>query len=51
MVADYAHMANIALRTNSRLDWNEDKGNFGDNNAANAYITPTYRDPWKLPEI
>lgn len=51
MVASYAHMANIALRTNTRLDWNEGKGNFEDNNAANAYITPIYRDPWKLPKI
>lgn len=51
MVASYAHMANIALRTNTRLDWNSSKGNFGKNEKANAYITPSYRDPWKLPKI
>jgi predicted dehydrogenase len=51
MVASYAHMANIALRTNTRLDWNSSKGNFGKNEKANIYITPSYRDPWKLPKI
>jgi hypothetical protein len=50
LVALYAHMANIALRTNSRLEWNITKKNFGSNAAANALITPTYRKPWTLPK-
>ena len=51
LVAVYAHMANIALRTNSRLEWNEASKNFGNNTAANALITPAYRKPWVLPKI
>ncbi|MBC7828804.1 MAG: gfo/Idh/MocA family oxidoreductase, partial [Chitinophagaceae bacterium] len=51
LVAMYAHMANIALRTNSRLEWNEATKNFGNNAAANALITPAYRKPWVLPKI
>jgi predicted dehydrogenase len=49
LVAMYAHFANIALRTNSRVVWKEYTGNFGDNSAANALIKPEYRAPWKLP--
>lgn len=51
LVAMYAHMANIALRTNSRLEWNEAGKNFGNNAAANALITPVYRKPWVLPKV
>lgn len=51
LVALYAHMANIALRTKTRLEWNETNKNFGNNSAANALITPTYRKPWALPRI
>ena len=51
LVALYAHMANIALRTSSRLEWNHATKSFGNNAAANALITPTYRKPWALPRI
>jgi predicted dehydrogenase len=51
LVAVYAHMANIALRTKSRLVWNEEGKDFGDNAAANSLITPNYRKPWILPKI
>jgi len=51
LVATYAHMGNIAMRTQSRLIWDEQHGNFGDNTAANALITPHYRAPWKLPSM
>ena len=51
LVALYAHMANIALKTNSRLEWNEATKNFGNNKAANALITPVYRKPWVLPKL
>lgn len=51
LVAAYAHMANIALRTNSRLVWNENDRNFGKNDAANALIMPKYRKPWVLPKV
>jgi hypothetical protein len=51
LVAMYAHFANIALRTNSRLTWKEYTQNFGDNGAANALIKPQYRAHWKLPSV
>ncbi|MCP1383480.1 Gfo/Idh/MocA family protein [Runella salmonicolor] len=51
LVALYAHAGNIALRTNSRLEWNEAAQSFGKNKAANALITPTYRAPWEFPQI
>lgn len=51
LVAMYAHIGNIALRTQSRLEWNQAAGNFGDNRAANALITPRYRRPWTLPVV
>ena len=51
LVALYAHAANIALRTNSRLVWDDANKNFGNNPAANAMILPGYRKPWTLPKI
>jgi len=51
LVAMSAHMGNIALRTQSRLEWNERDKNFGQNKAANALITPRYRAPWQLPAV
>jgi hypothetical protein len=43
-------MGNIALRTGSRLEWNNNTRNFGTNAAANALIAPAYRKPWSLPK-
>lgn len=51
LVALYTHMGNIALRTNSQVEWDEAKQNFGKNKAANQLITPNYRKPWKLPKV
>lgn len=51
LTAIYAHMGNIALRTNSRLVWNEGSKNFGNNTAANGLLVPSYRKPWTLPQI
>lgn len=51
LVASYAHMANIALRTDTRLDWDPINKNFGNNHKANAFIRPDYRHPWELPKI
>jgi predicted dehydrogenase len=50
LVALYAHMGNIALRTQSQLKWNETTKNFGTNTAANALIQPNYRKPWVFPK-
>ncbi|MGL6268536.1 MAG: Gfo/Idh/MocA family protein [Chitinophagaceae bacterium] len=49
LVALYAHAANIALRTNSRLVWDDTNNMFENNPAANALILPDYRKPWSLP--
>ncbi len=48
--AFYAHIGNIAYRTNSMLTWNNksvlnNEGNFS------HLITPEYRTPWKLPVL
>jgi len=51
LTAMYTHMGNIALRTNSRLVWNEGSKNFGNNTAANALLAPSYRKPWTLHKI
>ncbi|MEO5592386.1 MAG: Gfo/Idh/MocA family oxidoreductase [Chitinophagaceae bacterium] len=51
LTAIYTHMGNIALRTNSRLLWNDGTKNFGNNTAANALLVPSYRKPWTLPKI
>ena len=51
LVAMYAHMGNIALRTNSRLEWDPSAFSFGKNKAANDLVTPVYRKPWELPKF
>ncbi len=51
LVAAYAHMGNISLRTQTRLEWDEAHQNFGKNKAANDLLHPTYRKPWVLPQI
>jgi hypothetical protein len=51
LAAIYTHMGNIALRTNTRLEWNEGSKNFGSNAAANALLAPAYRRPWALPTV
>ncbi|HVG16351.1 MAG TPA: Gfo/Idh/MocA family oxidoreductase [Chitinophagaceae bacterium] len=51
LTAAYTHMANIALRTNTRLVWNEGTKNFGNNHDANALLSPEYRKPWTLPKV
>jgi hypothetical protein len=51
LVAAYTHMGNIALRTGSRLEWNDTTKNFGNNAAANALLAPAYRKPWSLPNV
>jgi hypothetical protein len=51
ITAVYTHLANIALRTNTRLVWQEKGKNFGNNAAANALLMPDYRKPWALPKV
>lgn len=51
LVALYAHLGNIALRTNSMVVFSESTQSCGKNEAANALITPNYRKPWVLPTL
>jgi predicted dehydrogenase len=51
LAAIYTHMGNIALRTKSRLEWDEGSNDFGSNVAANALLAPSYRKPWALPKV
>lgn len=50
-VACMAHMGNIALKVGNKVYWDHDKQEFIDNARANELITPSYRDPWKLPKV
>ena len=44
----FAHLANIALWTKSRLEWDARNERVIDNEAANAFLHYEYRKPWKL---
>lgn len=46
-----AHMGNVALRVGGRVYWDEASRRFRDNDAANRFLTPTYRAPWSLPQV
>lgn len=49
--ARVAHLGNIAHRTGKRLYWDNEKSKFIGDDDANSYLVPTYRAPWKLPNI
>ena len=44
----FAHLANIALATKSRLEWNPVTETFENNDVANDLLHYDYRKPWKL---
>jgi predicted dehydrogenase len=44
----FAHLANIALETKSRLEWDPDAEQVKSNPAANALLHYEYRRPWTL---
>lgn len=46
-----AHMGNISFRTGSKVVYDPQKRLFVNNPAADAFINPTYRSPWKLEGI
>jgi predicted dehydrogenase len=49
-VAQVCQMGNIAYKTGKKLYWDKNKGHFNDTQA-NALITPTYHNNFKLPKI
>jgi predicted dehydrogenase len=44
----FAHLANLALATRSRLEWDAQKERFTNNDRANELLIYEYRAPWKL---
>jgi predicted dehydrogenase len=44
----FAHLANIALETRSRIEWDPEKERITNNKAANKLLHYEYRAPWKL---
>jgi hypothetical protein len=46
-----AHMANISYRSGNKVYWDGTTGNFKDDVAANAFVKPEYRGPWKFPTV
>lgn len=44
----FAHLANIAVKVKSRLEWDPVKERFTNNEAANQLLHYEYRKPWKL---
>jgi predicted dehydrogenase len=44
----FAHLANIALATKTRLLWDADKEQFTNSSEANKLLHYEYRKPWKL---
>ena len=47
-VSAVAHLGNIALRSQSRIAWDAAAGRVRNHEAANAFLLPPYRPPWKL---
>ena len=48
LCAKYAHIGNIAARTQESLTYDDNKKTFN-NKEANRFIVPEYRKPWKMP--
>jgi predicted dehydrogenase len=48
-IAKFSALGNIAYRTGKKLIW--DGTSFTNDNDANKYLLPVYREPWMLPKI
>ena len=48
-IAKFAQLGNIAYRTGEKLKW--DGTRFTNSKTANKYLTPNYRNTWKLPKV
>jgi len=47
-VSTVAHLGNLALRSQSRIEWDAETERVRNNDAANRFVTRSYRSPWKL---
>jgi len=50
-VARTCHLGNIAYKTGRRLYWDAENSRFIGDEDANGYLAPSYRAPWKVPEV
>jgi hypothetical protein len=48
-IAKFSAVGNIAYRTGNKLIW--DGTRFTNDEEANKYLIPSYREPWKLPVV
>ncbi len=48
-IAKFSHLGNIAYRSGKKLVWDGTK--FTNDEEANKYLLPSYREPWMLPKI
>jgi predicted dehydrogenase len=48
-VSTVAHLGNLALRGNTRIDWDAENERVTNNPDADALVGAKYRAPWKLP--
>lgn len=48
-IAKFSALGNIAYRTGKKLVW--DGTRFTNDEEANSYLVPQYREPWKLPKV
>ena len=44
----FAHLANIALKMQTRLEWDAEQEKFTNHREANQHLRYSYRKPWKL---
>jgi predicted dehydrogenase len=49
--AKVAHMGNIAFKTGRKIYWDQSANQFIQDDEANQFMSPYYRDPWKLPVV
>jgi len=50
-VARTCHLGNIAYKTGRRLYWDAENNKFMNDRAADAFLVPEYRKPWKVPAV
>ena len=48
-IAKFSQLGNIAYRSGKKLVWDGTK--FTNDQDANRYLLPSYREPWKLPKV
>jgi len=48
-ICKFSAVGNIAFRTGKKLIW--DGTRFTNDDEANSYLVPSYREPWKLPQV